>query len=127
MARRKAKNRVSAGRPVSSEEGALEAVALVQRLKISERLSDKALGDLVDVNQSSVHRALSRKPPRLTPTLQKLCNYAKKVTRIDAGPRAESAKQQLATAVEDVWDGSPEGLNKLLVLLRDLGTLVSRS
>ncbi|WP_145963650.1 hypothetical protein [Bradyrhizobium algeriense] len=105
----------------------MEAVALVQSFKRSRKLSDKALGDLVDVNQSSVHRALSRKPPRLTPTLQKLCGYAKKGTRIDAGRQAESAKQQLATAVEGVWDGSPEGLNKLLVLLRDLGTLVSRS
>lgn len=105
----------------------MEAVALVKCYQKSCRIRDKALGDLVGVNQSSVHRALNRNPPRLTPTLQKLCFYVKRATRIDAGHRAESAKQQLATAVEGVWDGSPEGLNKLLVLLRDLGMLVSRS
>ncbi|MBH5371549.1 hypothetical protein [Bradyrhizobium glycinis] len=127
MARRKDQNRGSAGRPISPEEGAVEAVALVKSFKRARKISDKALGDLIGVNQSSVHRALSRQPPRLTPTLQKLCDYAKKVMRIEGGRQVQSAKQQLATAVEGVWDGSPEGLNRLLVLLRDLGTLVSRS
>jgi len=89
-------------------------------------LRDTKLAELIDVDQSSVHRALNRKPPRLTPTLQKLCNYAKKRLAVDGSRQADNGKEQLAKAVAGVWDGSPEGLNKLLTLLRDLGELVSR-
>jgi hypothetical protein len=126
MAYSKGKKRSPAGRPLSSEKGAVEAIALVRELQKRLVLRDKATGELVGVSQSSVHRALSRRPPRLTPTLVKLCNYAKNRLQKDGLAAADGAKEQLARAVERVWDGSPEGLNKLLVLLRDLGTLVSR-
>lgn len=126
MARRKDQNRSVAGRPLSTEEGAVEAVAYVRSLQNKLEIKDSALGRLVGVNQSSVHRALSRKPPRLTPTLVKLCNYAKKRLSVDDAQQADSGKEQLAKAVAGVWDGSPEGLNKLLTFLRDLGHLVSR-
>jgi hypothetical protein len=107
-------------------EGAVEAVACVEMLKNRLNLRDSALARLVNVDQSSVHRALRRRPPRLTPTLLILCNYAKKRLQIDDTEQVDSAQDQLAKAVAGVWDGSPEGLNKLLALLRDLGDLVSR-
>lgn len=111
---------------MSPEEGAVEAVAWVERLKKQQDLSDSGLADLIGVDQSSVHRALNRKPPRLTPTLQELCNYAKKSFVVDGAERATNGKEQLAKAIAGIWDGSPQGLNKLLVLLRDLGDLVAR-
>ena len=55
-----------------------------------------------------------------------LCNYAKKRLEIDGAKQVDSAQDQLAKAVAEVWDGSPEGLNRLLALLRDLSELVSR-
>lgn len=116
----------SVGRPVSPEEGAVEAVAFVVRFKESHNLRDAALAQLVGVNQSSVHRALNRRPPRLTPTLTELCNYAKRQLAVDSIQQAASGREQLAKAVAGVWDGSPEGLNKLLTFLRDLGHLVAR-
>jgi hypothetical protein len=126
VARRKDEIQSIVGRPISPTEGAVEAVACVETLKKRLKIPDSALARLVDVDQSSVHRALSRRPPRLTPTLLKLCDYAKKRLKIDGGEQVDSAKDQLAKAVSGVWDGSPEGLNKLLTLLRDLGDLVSR-
>jgi hypothetical protein len=126
VARRKDEIQSIVGRPVSPMEGAVEAVACVKMLKNKLKISDSALARLVDVDQSSVHRSLSRRPPRLTPTLLKLCDYAKKHLKIDGAEQVDSAKDQLAKAVSGVWDGSPEGLNKLLTLLRDLGDLVSR-
>ncbi len=126
VARRKDEIQNSVGRPVSPEEGAVEAVALVVKLKNSLRLKDAALAELVGVNQSSVHRALNRRPPRLTPTLAELCNYAKKCLSNNAAEHAESGREQLAKAAARVWDGSPEGLDKLLTFLRDLGNLVAR-
>jgi hypothetical protein len=126
VARRKDEIQSIVGRPVSPIEGAVEAVAWVERLKNTLDLSDSALARLVRVDQSSVHRALSRRPPRLTPTLVKLCNYAKKCLAVDSSQQIDSGKKQLSNAVSGVWDGSPEGLNKLLTFLRDLGDLVSR-
>jgi transcriptional regulator with XRE-family HTH domain len=126
VVRRKDENESALGRPVSPAEGAVEAVACVRTLQERLKISDSALARLVGVNQSSVHRALSRKPPRLTPTLSMLCNYAKKRLRIDGAHQVDSGRDQLARAVAGVWDGSPEGLNKLLALLRDLSDLVSR-
>ncbi|WP_141688123.1 helix-turn-helix domain-containing protein [Bradyrhizobium paxllaeri] len=98
----------------------------MERLKKKLNLHDTKLAELVGVDQSSVHRALNRKPPRLTPTLEKLCNYAKKRLSVDGSQLADNGKEQLAKAVAGVWDGSPAGLNKLLTLLRDLGDLVTR-
>jgi hypothetical protein len=45
---------------------------------------------------------------------------------VDSSQQIDSGKEQLAKAVSGVWDGSPEGLYKLLTFLRDLGDLVSR-
>jgi hypothetical protein len=59
--------------------------------------------------------------------LRKLCDYAEKRLKIDGAEQVDSAEDQLAKAVSGVWDGSPEGLNKLLTLLHDLGDLVSRA
>lgn len=126
MASRKARKRGTAGRPPSPETGAVEAVARVRKFQEHKKIHDSALGKMVGVNQSSVHRALSRKPPRFTPTLRRLCDYAIIASKIDDAPRVDSAREQLTRAVEGVWDGSPEGLNRLLALLRDLGALVSR-
>lgn len=126
VARRKDEIQSIVGRPVSPIEGAVEAVAWVERLKKELDLHDSALARLVRVDQSSVHRALSRRPPRLTPTLVKLCNYAKNRLAVDNSQQLDSGKEQLSNAVSGVWDGSPEGLNKLLTFLRDLGDLVSR-
>ncbi len=126
VARRKDEIKSILGRPVSPEEGAVEAVAWVEKLKNELNLGDSALARLVSVDQSSVHRALSRRPPRLTPTLVKLCNYAKKRLAVDSSQQIDNGKEPLAKAVSGVWDGSPEGLNKLLTFLRDLGDLVSR-
>ncbi|MDO9299052.1 hypothetical protein [Bradyrhizobium sp.] len=126
VTRRKAEIKSIVGRPVSPEEGAVEAVACVEKLKNKLKISNSALAKLVNVNQSSVHRAMSRRPPRLTPTLQIICNYAKKRLKIDGAEQVNSGNDQLAKAVSGVWDGSPERLNKLLTLLHDLGDLVSR-
>jgi len=126
VVRRKAEIQSIVGRPVSPEEGAVEAVACVERLKIKLNVNNSTLAKLVKVNQSSVHRAMSRRPPRLTPTLQILCDYAKKRLKIDGAEQVVSGNDQLAKAVSGVWDGSPERLNKLLTLLHDLGDLVSR-
>ncbi|XIA62048.1 hypothetical protein ACFIOY_20390 [Bradyrhizobium sp. TZ2] len=49
----------------------------------------------------------------------------KKRLAVDGAQQADNGKEQLAKAVAGVWDGSPEGLNKLLTFLRDLGDLVS--
>lgn len=126
MASRKDEIQASVGRPRSPEKGAVEAVALVLKFKTAFQLSDAALADLVGVNQSSVHRALHQRSPRLTPTLAELCNYAKKRLGDDVAQHADRGREQLAKAVARVWDGSPEGLDKLLTLLRDLGRLVAR-
>jgi hypothetical protein len=126
VTRRKDEIQSIIGRPVSPTEGAVEAVAWVEKLKDELNLHDSALAKLVKADQSSVHRALNRRPPRLTPTLAKLCNYAKNRLAVDSSQEADSGKEQLAKAVSGVWDGSPEGLNKLLTFLRDLGDLVSR-
>jgi hypothetical protein len=126
VARRKGEIQSSVGRPAGPTEGAVEAVACVEKLKNRRNLNDSVLARLVGVDQSSVHRALSRRPPRLTPTLLKLCNYAEKNLKVDGTHHDDDAKAQLTKAVASVWDGSAEGLNKLLTLLRNLGDLVSR-
>jgi hypothetical protein len=79
------------------------------------------------VNQSSVHRALERDPPRLTPTLRKICDYAENMLQADAADFPRRGREQLARAVADVWDGTPRGLENLLSLLRLLGDFTPKN
>lgn len=127
MMRRKGKNPNTRGRPASPVDGAAEAVARVRALKKHLKISDSALARRVGVNQSSINRALSRKPPRLTPTLKHLCNYAENEFPTTSRDFARNGRDQLARAVVSVWDGSPEGLERLLALLRLLGELSSKN
>lgn len=126
MARIKDKNRRALGRPSSPLDGAIEAVASINELKKQLNISDDDLAERIGVVQSSVYRALNRRPPKLTPTLQKLCKYAKKISVGQSRDVRLDARSQLAAAAEGIWDGSPEGLNKLLALLRNLEDLVAR-
>lgn len=103
-------------RPISPTEGALEAVQSVRRFKRRFALSDAALGRLVQADQSSVHRALNRPRPVWTPTLRKLWDYAKTAGSIRDEPRRQGRKA-IAQAFDDAWDGTAEGLDRLLRLL----------
>jgi hypothetical protein len=89
------------------------------------RLSDDALGQAAGVHQSSVSRALGRKPPTFTPSLRKLCNYAENVIApLEVTTDFEAAaRSRLSESVADAWDGTPAGLNGLLAVLKALGQL----
>jgi hypothetical protein len=91
------------------------------------RLSDSELARRIGANQSSVHRALERDPPRLTPTLRKICNYAENILQADATDFPRRGREQLARAVTDGWDGAPRGLENLLSLLQLLGDFSQKS
>lgn len=118
MTRQKQKKSTVRGRPASPFEGAAEAVENVRALKKHFGLSDEELAARIGVNQSSVNRALGRDPPRLTPTLRLICNYAEILARSERSDFTERGRAQLARAVGEVWDGTPRGLEKLLSLLR---------
>jgi transcriptional regulator with XRE-family HTH domain len=115
------------GRPTSPTQGALEAVANVRDLKKTLGYSDKDIADKIGVNQSSVNRALGRVPLRWTPTLVKICNYAENVLEAKSGEDfQETGKARLADAVAEVWDGTPDSLDRLLRLLHLLAELQPR-
>jgi hypothetical protein len=85
-------------------------------------MSDQALADATGMHQSSVSRALGRDPPVLTPSLIKLCNYAESVVLPSAGADfAALARSRLAEVATAAWDGTPQGLNRLVSILQLLG------
>jgi hypothetical protein len=116
-------------RPRSPEKGAAEAAEAVLDLKRRMNWTDQALATRIDVDQSSVHRALNRAPPAWTPTLHKLWNYAETMRktrrkRADAGSQPSNV---LSQAVMDAWDGTTSGLDWLVRLLRLLAETRRRS
>lgn len=85
-------------------------------------MNDQQLADAAGMNQSSVSRALSRNPPTPTPSLRKLCNYAENTIGPTAGSGfSEAAKARLAEVATAAWDGTPQGLNRLVAILQLLG------
>jgi transcriptional regulator with XRE-family HTH domain len=113
---------IKRGRPASPTEGARRAVAIVRDYKKSLKISDKQLADALGINQSSVSRALGRDPPILSPSLLKLCNYAKNNSLATSGSHFhKAAKSKLAEEVNAAWDGTPMGLNRLVAILQLLG------
>jgi hypothetical protein len=110
------------GRPASPVEGAENAVAIVRALKKSFGLNDQALANATGMHQSSVSRALGREPPLLTPSLIRLCNYAKNAIAPSEGTDfAEAARSRLTEVATAAWDGTPQGLNRLISILQLLG------
>lgn len=81
----------------------------------------RGLAIAAGMQQSSVHRALGRKPPTLTPSLQQLSNYAEKELAINAPAFGDRARSKLAEEAAAAWDGTPQGLDKLLGILKLLG------
>jgi transcriptional regulator with XRE-family HTH domain len=102
-------------------------VASVRDLKKALGYSDKDIADKIGVNQSSVNRALGHVPPRWTPTLIKICNYAEIALRAKSGEDfQETGKARLAEAAAEMWDGSPGSLDRLLTLMHLLAGLQRR-
>ena len=97
-------------------------MAVVRAMQKSFGMNDQALADATGMHQSSVSRALGRNPPVLTPSLLKLCNYAESVViptgEVDFTAVARSRLAEVATAA---WDGTPQGLNRLVSILQLLG------
>lgn len=99
-------------------DGAQEAVRRVRSLQKHLNLSDEALATRVGINQSSVSRALTRKPPAWTPSLHKLWRYAENHEAQDQGAEKEVvATETLGRAALEAWDGTQEGLDRLVRLL----------
>lgn len=97
-------------------------MAMVRAMQKSFDMNDQALADATGMHQSSVSRALSRDPPLLTPSLIKLCNYAKNVVVPSAGADfAAVARSRLTEVATAAWDGTPQGLNRLVSILQLLG------
>lgn len=106
------------GRPASPTQGAEEAVASIRSLKRTLAISDQELASRIGVNQSSINRALGRVPPKWTPTLVKICNYAKNMLEMQSGGDLEAkGKAKLADAAAEMWDGTPNSLERLLSLM----------
>lgn len=109
------------GRPTSPSEGAEKAVALIRALQNERQWTDRRLALAAGMQQSSVHRALGRKPPKLTPSLKQLCNYAENELSVDQPAFGVLARSRLGEEAVAAWDGTPEGLDKLLGILKLLG------
>ena len=115
------------GRPRSRIEGAREAVEAIRALQGRLNLTDEALATRVGVDQSSVSRALNREPPAWTPSLHKLWNYVETQMRSDGTGGAESSPlEMLSRAAFEAWDGTPDGLDRLVRLLAILRELRGR-
>jgi hypothetical protein len=97
-------------------------VAVVRAMQKSFEMNDQALADATGMHQSSVSRALGRDPPVLTPSLMKLCNYAESVVAPSAGADFTAvARSRLAEVASAAWDGTPQGLNRLVSILQLIG------
>lgn len=97
-------------------------MAVVRAMQKSLDMNDQTLADATGMHQSSVSRALSRDPPLLTPSLIKLCNYAKNIVIRDSGAEfAAAARSRLTEVATAAWDGTPQGLNRLVSILQLLG------
>jgi len=112
------------GRPASPTQGAEEAVASIRSLKKMLALSDQELASRIGVNQSSINRALGHIPPKWTPTLVKICDYAKNTLEMRTGGDLKAkGKAKLAEAAAEMWDGTPNSLERLLSLMHLLAQL----
>jgi len=110
------------GRPPSRAEGAQEAVNKIRALQKALGLNDQALADRVRIAQTSVGRALNRKPPVWSPSLKRIWAYAENMgENSTADARKSAAARTLSDAALKAWDGTEEGLSRLVRILNLLG------
>ena len=82
------------------------------------RITDQALARSVGISQSNVSRALNRRPAAWTPSLHKLYIYAINISQRGGPVDFETyGKETLARAGMEAWDGTQEGLDRLVRLL----------
>jgi hypothetical protein len=116
------------GRPPGSAVGAQVAVEKIRQIQSEFRLNDRTIASLAGVAQPSVGRALNRNPPIWTPSLSKLFAYAQMIEKgSNADARKFAAAQALSAAALEAWDGTENGLARLVQILdllrNQLGTI----
>jgi len=112
------------GRPPCPAEGAAEAVKLIKIFKKRANLTDVALADAICFNQSTVSRTLGKTPPTWTECMHKLYDYAVNQPHLtNVGQTIDptnNAEDTLRKAALDAWDGTPDGLDRLVKVLTTL-------
>lgn len=121
------------GRPKSPQEGAAKIVDSILALKVEFSLSDNKLSELSGLPQSGISRSLGKKPPTMTPTLQKLNLWINsnalfwKDGRVRSAPRTHSLEEgeaKIAAKARDMWDGSETGLANVLSIMDAIRGLI---
>jgi transcriptional regulator with XRE-family HTH domain len=99
----------------------LEALAEQLRRHFDQRgLTQAALSDATGVHQSQISRILSGRIQRVSVNVLKLCKYANFPSPADVGGAAAIA---MHAALDDLWDGSADGAQKITQLLRAAASL----
>lgn len=93
-------------------KNAKQLVAEIKAYMSESCIKQIELSDCSKIHQATLSKYLRKPPRRVTPALQKVCNYADISLYTDT-PNQPEKNQVLMKALRDNWDGTDEHARKI--------------